>query len=107
MSPPPFAPQRHPLRPLLRFHQRHVSIEKGFVVSQFLSMKLASVNPVLYDFGMDLDDYMVQPEYYISLLTSWAGPQIPTPSLRGDDITTFDASFSRNRKDRNIPITTT
>ncbi|KAK1288024.1 hypothetical protein QJS10_CPB19g01765 [Acorus calamus] len=42
-------------------------IEKGFVVSQFLSMKLASVNPVLYDFGMDLDDYMVQPEKMIRL----------------------------------------
>ncbi|KAK1318546.1 hypothetical protein QJS10_CPB04g00139 [Acorus calamus] len=34
---------------------------------EFLSMKLASVNPVLYDFGMDLDDYMVQPEKMIRL----------------------------------------
>jgi hypothetical protein len=30
--------------------------------SQFLSMKLASVNPLLYDFGMDRDAFMVRPE---------------------------------------------
>ncbi|KAK1296318.1 hypothetical protein QJS10_CPB15g01187 [Acorus calamus] len=47
----------HRRRPSITFN-----IEKGFVVSQFLSMKLALVNPVQYDFGMDLDDYMVQPE---------------------------------------------
>ncbi|XP_017232713.1 transcription factor bHLH137 isoform X2 [Daucus carota subsp. sativus] len=29
---------------------------------EFLSMKIASVNPMLYDFGVDLDAYMVKPE---------------------------------------------
>jgi hypothetical protein len=30
---------------------------------QFLSMKLASVNPMFYDFGMDLDGgFMARPE---------------------------------------------
>lgn len=43
---------------------------KGFIVLsmmflllyQFLSMKLASVNPMFYDFGMDLDGLMLRPE---------------------------------------------
>ncbi|KAK1360660.1 hypothetical protein POM88_045134 [Heracleum sosnowskyi] len=29
---------------------------------EFLSMKIASVNPMLYDFGMDLDAFMVKSE---------------------------------------------
>lgn len=29
---------------------------------QFLSMKLASVNPMFYDFGMDLEGLMLRPE---------------------------------------------
>lgn len=29
---------------------------------QFLSMKLTSVNPMYYDFGMDLDALMVKPD---------------------------------------------
>ncbi|KAL8113929.1 uncharacterized protein LOC141663767 isoform X2 [Apium graveolens] len=29
---------------------------------EFLSMKIASVNPTLYDFGVDLDAFMVKPE---------------------------------------------
>lgn len=33
-----------------------------FLVIQFLSMKLASANPMFYDFGMDLDALMVKPE---------------------------------------------
>lgn len=33
-----------------------------FVYFQFLSMKLASVNPMFYDFGMDLDALMGRPE---------------------------------------------
>jgi hypothetical protein len=42
--------------------------KKGFITMmflsfyQFLSMKLASVNPMIYDFGMDLDGLMVRPE---------------------------------------------
>ncbi|KAK1376084.1 transcription factor bHLH137 [Heracleum sosnowskyi] len=34
---------------------------------EFLSMKIASVNPMLYDFGMDLDAIMVKPEESSSL----------------------------------------
>uniref|UniRef100_A0A5B6ZZN9 BHLH domain-containing protein n=2 Tax=Davidia involucrata TaxID=16924 RepID=A0A5B6ZZN9_DAVIN len=37
---------------------------------EFLSMKLASVNPMFYDFGMDLDALMVKPEKLMSGLTS-------------------------------------
>lgn len=32
------------------------------MIDQFLSMKLASLNPVFYDFGVDLDAFMVKPE---------------------------------------------
>ncbi|KAL1562896.1 transcription factor bHLH137-like protein [Salvia divinorum] len=30
---------------------------------EFLSMKLASVNPIFYDFGMDLESFMVGPDH--------------------------------------------
>ncbi|KAG8388131.1 hypothetical protein BUALT_Bualt02G0094000 [Buddleja alternifolia] len=33
---------------------------------EFLSMKLASVNPMLYDFGMDLESFMVRPDQQCS-----------------------------------------
>lgn len=38
---------------------------------QFLSMKLASLNPMYYDFGMDLDALMVRPDdqVYIYIYT--------------------------------------
>ncbi|XP_034672399.1 transcription factor bHLH137 [Vitis riparia] len=62
---------------------------------EFLSMKLASVNPMFYDFGMDLDALMVRPER-LSALTS------PLPSLQqcspsqptayADTTTTFTAT---------------
>ena len=35
---------------------------KYFKFLQFLSMKLASLNPMFYDFGMDLDPYIARPE---------------------------------------------
>ncbi|XP_015578685.1 transcription factor bHLH137 [Ricinus communis] len=37
---------------------------------EFLSMKLASVNPLFYDFGMDFDALMVRPEGLNSLASS-------------------------------------
>ncbi|CAK7336805.1 unnamed protein product [Dovyalis caffra] len=42
---------------------------------EFLSMKLASVNPLFYDFGMDLDAFMVRPERLSSMSP-------PLPSLQ-------------------------
>ncbi|KAD2806119.1 hypothetical protein E3N88_39496 [Mikania micrantha] len=35
---------------------------------EFLSMKLASVNPMLYDFGLDLDAFMLKPDENMSSL---------------------------------------
>ncbi|KAL2459621.1 transcription factor bHLH [Forsythia ovata] len=41
---------------------------------EFLSMKLASVNPMFYDFGLDLDAFMVRPDQSLNSLAS----QLPT-----------------------------
>ncbi|EYU32918.1 hypothetical protein MIMGU_mgv11b022778mg [Erythranthe guttata] len=35
---------------------------------EFLSMKLASVNPMFYDFGVDLESFMVRPDQDLSNL---------------------------------------
>ncbi|KAI3455109.1 hypothetical protein Pfo_011772 [Paulownia fortunei] len=43
---------------------------------EFLSMKLASVNPMFYDFGMDLESFMVRPDQDLSNLPS------PLPSMQ-------------------------
>ncbi|KAH6799182.1 hypothetical protein C2S51_035666 [Perilla frutescens var. frutescens] len=37
---------------------------------EFLSMKLASMNPMFYDFGVDLESFMVRPDQDLSELTS-------------------------------------
>lgn len=37
---------------------------------EFLSMKLASLNPMFYDFGMDLDAYIARPEQTLSNMES-------------------------------------
>ncbi|CAA3011668.1 transcription factor bHLH137-like [Olea europaea subsp. europaea] len=37
---------------------------------EFLSMKLATVNPMFYDFGMDLDSFMVRPHQSLNSLAS-------------------------------------
>ncbi|CDO98661.1 unnamed protein product [Coffea canephora] len=37
---------------------------------EFLSMKLASLNPMFYDFGMDLDPYIARPEPTLSNMAS-------------------------------------
>nr|WIE96072.1 basic helix-loop-helix transcription factor [Loropetalum chinense var. rubrum] len=45
---------------------------------EFLSMKLASVNPMFYNFGMDLESFMVRPER----LSSLSSTPPPLPSLQ-------------------------
>ncbi|KAL0355027.1 UNVERIFIED_CONTAM: Transcription factor, partial [Sesamum radiatum] len=37
---------------------------------EFLSMKLASLNPIFYDFGVDLESFMVRPDQDLSNLAS-------------------------------------
>lgn len=46
---------------------------------EFLSMKLASVNPMLYDFGVDLDAFMLKPDENMS---SMVLPIMPMPSVQ-------------------------
>nr|AKN09654.1 basic helix-loop-helix transcription factor [Salvia miltiorrhiza] len=41
---------------------------------EFLSMKLASVNPMFYDFGVDLESFMVRPDQDLSDLPSPTSP---------------------------------
>ncbi|CAA0831773.1 Transcription factor bHLH137 [Striga hermonthica] len=50
---------------------------------EFLSMKLASVNPMYYDFGMDLDSFMVRPDQELNNLDS----QLPNMQPRGPTTT--------------------
>ncbi|KAL0318934.1 UNVERIFIED_CONTAM: Transcription factor [Sesamum angustifolium] len=49
---------------------------------EFLSMKLASLNPIFYDFGVDLESFMVRPDQDLSNLTS------PLPSMQDCSPTT-------------------
>ncbi|PIM98060.1 hypothetical protein CDL12_29462 [Handroanthus impetiginosus] len=41
---------------------------------EFLSMKLASVNPMIYDFGMDLEPFMFRPDQNLNSLPSQLPP---------------------------------
>ncbi|KZV15104.1 DNA binding protein [Dorcoceras hygrometricum] len=50
---------------------------------EFLSMKLASLNPMLYDFGMDLESFMTRPDQNLSSLPS------PLPNLQQCNPTTL------------------
>ncbi|KAL0322364.1 UNVERIFIED_CONTAM: Transcription factor [Sesamum calycinum] len=50
--------------------------------NQFLSMKLASLNPIFYDFGVDLESFMVRPDQDLSNLAS------PLPSMQDCSPTT-------------------
>ncbi|KAI3463574.1 hypothetical protein Pfo_020237 [Paulownia fortunei] len=52
---------------------------------EFLSMKLASVNPMFYDFGMDLESFMVRPDQNLSSLPS------PLPGMQECSPTTANA----------------
>ncbi|XP_075480749.1 uncharacterized protein LOC142521432 isoform X1 [Primulina tabacum] len=49
---------------------------------EFLSMKLASLNPMFYDFGMDLDSFMIRPDQNLSSLPS------PLPNVQQCNPTT-------------------
>ncbi|XP_010536589.1 PREDICTED: transcription factor bHLH137 isoform X1 [Tarenaya hassleriana] len=46
---------------------------------EFLSMKLASMSPVVYDFGVDLDTFMVRPEMGLTEAFTEAMPTTTTP----------------------------
>ncbi|KAL7603374.1 transcription factor bHLH137 isoform X1 [Lactuca sativa] len=46
---------------------------------EFLSMKLASVNPMLYDFGVDMEAFMLKPDENMS---SMVLPIMPMPSVQ-------------------------
>ncbi|KAJ0440551.1 putative transcription factor bHLH family [Helianthus annuus] len=48
---------------------------------EFLSMKLASVNPMLYDFGMDLDSFMLKPDENMSNMVLPIMPSLQQCSL--------------------------
>ncbi|XP_073015872.1 uncharacterized protein [Primulina eburnea] len=50
---------------------------------EFLSMKLASLNPMFYDFGMDLESFMIRPDQNLSSLPS------PLPNVQQCNPTTL------------------
>lgn len=50
---------------------------------EFLSMKLASVNPMLYDFGVDLDSFMLKPDENMSSMVLPIMPSLQQCSLNG------------------------
>ncbi|KAI9176590.1 hypothetical protein LWI28_004718 [Acer negundo] len=54
---------------------------------KFLSMKLASVNPMFYDFGMDLETLMVRPERLNGMAQCSPNPTQPQPTAFGDTTT--------------------
>ncbi|KAL4584701.1 hypothetical protein LXL04_009309 [Taraxacum kok-saghyz] len=61
---------------------------------EFLSMKLASVNPMLYDFGVDLDTFMLKPDENMS---SMVLPIMPIPSVQQcstNGVATVAATFA-------------
>ncbi|KAJ8752567.1 hypothetical protein K2173_005456 [Erythroxylum novogranatense] len=61
---------------------------------EFLSMKLASVNPLFYDFGVDLDHFIVMPEKLNNLPSPLPSVQqcSPTQSAAFGDTTTIAAT---------------
>ncbi|XP_057464921.1 transcription factor BC1-like isoform X1 [Actinidia eriantha] len=72
---------------------------------EFLSMKLASLNPMFYDFGMDLDETMVTPERLNSMDSQLPNePQCSPgqPTSFSDVTTTFTTSNSYPLLDNNI-----
>ncbi|KAA8540634.1 hypothetical protein F0562_024447 [Nyssa sinensis] len=61
---------------------------------EFLSMKLTSVNPMFYDFGMDLDLFMVRSHERLNGLTTPMQPTVQQsspsqPAVFSDSTTTF------------------
>lgn len=59
---------------------------------EFLSMKLASANPTLYDFRMDLDPFMVRPETLSSLASPL--PYVQQCSLSQPNFTTSTNNYA-------------
>ncbi|KAK8476782.1 hypothetical protein V6N13_125377 [Hibiscus sabdariffa] len=49
---------------------------------EFLSMKLASINPSFYDSGVDLDALMVKPESWMNSVALASPPPPPPPPLQ-------------------------
>ncbi|KAL3835373.1 hypothetical protein ACJIZ3_010109 [Penstemon smallii] len=68
---------------------------------EFLSMKLVSVNPMLYDFGMDLESFMVRPHQNLNSLPS------PLPTMRPSSSPTSAApnDYSNNFLDTTTTTT--
>ncbi|GER53792.1 basic helix-loop-helix (bHLH) DNA-bindingsuperfamily protein [Striga asiatica] len=56
---------------------------------KFLSMKLASVNPMYYDFGMDLDSFMVRPDQELNNMGSPRGTTTATYPLLDNTVNSF------------------
>ncbi|KAI3671460.1 hypothetical protein L1987_87198 [Smallanthus sonchifolius] len=54
---------------------------------EFLSLKLASVNPMLYDFGVDLDTFMLKPDENMSNMVLPNMPSVQQCSLNGGSAT--------------------
>ncbi|CAA0806895.1 Transcription factor bHLH137 [Striga hermonthica] len=60
---------------------------------EFLSMKLASVNPMCYDFGMDLDAYMMRADQELSnLSTQVPSMQACSPTIANINYPILDTS---------------
>lgn len=61
---------------------------------EFLSMKLASVNPMLYDFGVDLDAFMLKPDENMSSMVLPIMPSVQQCSPHGGAATFAPANDS-------------
>ncbi|XP_015078750.1 transcription factor bHLH137-like isoform X1 [Solanum pennellii] len=64
---------------------------------EFLSMKLASLNPMYYDFGMDLDTLMVKPDQ------SWSGLEGPLLENTTSNYPHLDSSTSLMFQQLHLP----
>ncbi|KAL8230484.1 hypothetical protein R6Q57_000262 [Mikania cordata] len=56
---------------------------------EFLSMKLATVNPMLYDFGLDMDTFMLKPDENMSSMVLPIMPSVQRCAPTGAGATTF------------------
>ncbi|KAM6594781.1 hypothetical protein CsatA_002484 [Cannabis sativa] len=75
---------------------------------EFLSMKLASLNPMFYDFGMDLETFLVRPEGLNSNNNNNMGseiPSVPPPPCNQSQLTAFSLSDNITATTTNFPIT--
>ncbi|XP_030492529.2 basic helix-loop-helix protein 80 [Cannabis sativa] len=76
---------------------------------EFLSMKLASLNPMFYDFGMDLETFLVRPEGLNSNNNNnnmgSEIPSVPPPPCNQSQLTAFSLSDNITATTTNFPIT--